>query len=203
MSNDPITIATFLPSFNGFYGTIWESLIDNDEYQTIENDCEESGKSYTYDDYEVDYISMKKDLSLLITNAVAGLLKDYNLITSIEFECIVSPRFYNFTNDSINCFIDITADNVTSIKTYIEQNSSSWSKYISDKFTSHSGFISHHSNDSTSIDWDIDYIVENAPNKIGWVLDFIMENEEIGEMYYHDTFEFYAGEYMTKRDEVA
>jgi hypothetical protein len=196
---------SFLPVFNGFYGTIWGSEIDSQEEMEIDYYVTELDKNVEYEDFTIDYKSLFRDYSIDIAYDICKELKDLKVISEYKFEKLISPREYNFSNDSVNIEYTLTHENVNTIKTILEENNEEWSQYIKDKFTPCSGFSPFYSNDITHEDWDIDFILENNKTTLGFIFDFILEEVYgIDEVYIIDNIEFYIGEYMTLNEkEVA
>ena len=195
--NTIVSVETFLPIFNGFYGSVWESVIDGDVENEIDYYNNECGKNVEYDDLEIDYTTMYADLSQSINDVVENVLKDLNMVSAIKYEKLVSPKYYNFSNDSINTTIEFSQDNINTIKEYIKENYEQWSDFLKEKFTSRSGFISHYSNYPENDEWQLDNIFNEQSNNIGFVLEFIAQNEEITEIELYYDVEFYVGEYIT------
>jgi len=154
------TIKTYLPVFTGFYGSYFlEPVIDE----------EDEGK-------EIDWSSYMKALSKAFCDVVEYELSDF--VSMIKFEELISPRFYNYTNDSINVEIDVYQ---TKVNEYIKKNIVQFAKYLKDNYTSCDGFISSYSTDVYDwLDWSED------KHKTGSVLQFICENEGITEDCLYD-----------------
>lgn len=162
---------TYLPLFSGFYGSIWsEPCFDGEEeYYNIPKDM-------SFDDF-VDWKSYYNDIAKKYCAYVESHLDEF--VNEIKYEGIESPKYYNFSNDSINCEIDF---NKEAIESYIIKNSTAFSKYIKDRYTSRDGFISFYENDALqwTEGWEEDW------HKVGSILDFICINEEIEEPYFFE-----------------
>ena len=167
---------TFLPVFSGFYNTIWESLTDSeDELNTINDERTALGlEPVDYDDLEVDYTSFCNEVAQQATKEVEKRLQDF--VRKIEFQSVVSPKYYNYSNDSINCVI---TPRINAIKKYIEENYDAFSEYVKEKYTSRPGFISSYPDDADEFLDGSKYLEDE--HKLGAVLDFIAQNEEITE----------------------
>jgi hypothetical protein len=180
------TIKTHLPIYSGNYGTIWEDA-PREEYE-VENinelRAEKNLKPIEFDDIEFDYETFYNELSELITNEVEFQLKDY--VHSIKYLKLNSPKYYNYSNDSIECEI---APNMEAIKEYINKHQKEWSQYLKDNYTSYDGFCSFHSNDYKSEEWELNTACKNY-HKLGAVLEFIAQNEDIEE---YDIFDSVVG----------
>lgn len=169
-------IKSFLPVFQGFYGTIFE--YDNEE-QDIEHAIEEEGapKDSNWDNFTWDYKEYHKRIAKACCTMVGGELTDLGI--SVTYEGLSSPREYNFTNDSINVTYGLKKDSVDKIVQYLKDNVLLFGEYLAGKFTSYSGFISFYSNSSDV--WIQDIIpnkIENDFNVLGVLLEFYLQNEE-------------------------
>ena len=153
---------TFLPLFSGFYGSHWdEPCFDGeDEYYELPEGME----FWQF----LDWQKYHNHIANGMCNEVESLLCEF--VKEIHFDGVVSPRFYNFGNDSINCDIEIYVDKIES---YVSENKEAFDKYIHDRYTSRDGFISYYENDGDQFldGWHDD------SHKVGSVLQFICENE--------------------------
>lgn len=150
-------IESFLPVFPGFYNTIFEA----DEESMIED-----GK--TSEDYDWDYADYHNRVARACVGHIESELKDFGL--KITFQALISPKFYNYTNDSIN--VEYSIRSLKGIRDYLHLNSEAFQEYLTEHYTSRSGFHSFHSTDIE--DW-----VKNLDDeyKFGSVLNFILHNE--------------------------
>lgn len=168
--------STYLPVFSGFYGTYWESD-ETSEIDYINERRQELGlPEINYDDCEFDY----KEYELKCVKEFIGEFENEfkRFITSIEFQKIVSPREYNFRNDSVDVIIELSDDNVKEINKYLIEHNEAFAKYLHDSYTSCSGFISSYPN---TIDEFIGSNLEKAlehSHKLGSILNFIARNED-------------------------
>ena len=167
---------TFLPVFNGFYNTLFEDLIDNAVDNQIEYYNEQNDTNLSYDNFDFDFASIQNEICKDAVSKIEEKLNEIGINCSINFETLVSPKYYNFGNDSIN--IEINFKKFSQVVEILEQNYDSFSKYIKEHYTSRSGFISSYSNYSS--DWieDLKNDAENETHKVGAVLDFILQEIE-------------------------
>lgn len=213
------TFETFCPCFPGFYNSY---LFNDDEDIEAQDECisvfgsfhelntgliEEILKTsnfelqFDFDNY-MDYAAKK------YCNVVAEKLNDIFYFSKdfetdnpgfkIEFEKVVSPRFYNFETDSVNC--KITFDVVMALD-YCRKNFEKFEKYLEENYKSRSGFISF-----------IDYHAETWFNTKNWttihpgaVLQFILlnENADCEYEFCERVFEYISvGEFYTMPDEL-
>jgi len=157
------TIEGYLPVFPGFYNTLFQA----DEEMIIED-------PHTYDDYDFDYKQYEQDVAKKAVETVEKWLKDFDI--KIKFQELISPKYYNFSNDSINVEYIIGKDTIKKMLDYLEIEKEAFAKYIKDRYTSRDGFSSSYSSDSE--EW-IKYLKEGYKREhvFGSVLDFILENE--------------------------
>jgi len=161
------SIPTYLPIFRGFYNTVFQYY---DEDCDIEYFKEETKQDIQYEDLEFDYAQYQEDIA---ESCCAFFEKEFSeYVESCKFEKLVSPKFYNYSNDSINCLITPKVD---AIKSYISENNEEFITYLKDNLTSCSGFISFYSNDIK--DWELDEALEHE-TKLGFILNFIAYNED-------------------------
>ena len=163
-------IKTWLPLFKGFNDTFWDGTAEMESY------CNEY--NVYSDDVQVDWSAFYKMVAFTLVEQMEKDLVRMKLIHSMTFEKVVSPKFYNFENDSIYVTI---VPNAHEISTYIHQNMSDFDAYVKRKYTSRDGFNSFHPN--TALDWCLDTdnfrVLDNNGHTLGCLLDFIMTNERM------------------------
>ena len=166
-------VQTFLPVFNGFYNTLFENILDNAVDNQIEYYNEQNNTSLNYDDFNFDFITLQDEICRDAVSKIEDKLNEIGINCTINFEALISPKYYNFYNDSIN--IEINFKKFSQVIEILEQNYDSFSQYIKEHYTSCSGFISSHS--SYASDWMEDLMEdpENETHKVGAVLDFILQ----------------------------
>ncbi len=92
------------------------------------------------------------------------------------FQSIVSPQFYNFSNDSIN--VEYQFENLDNLNAYLIDNREELSDFLKARYTSCDGFISHHSSDVD--EWIAVFMFGgDLTHKLGAVLEFYCEMEEV------------------------
>ena len=166
-------IESYLPLFDGFYNTFFEYCREdgdiewhNEEYQTDLN----------YDDFNWNYTERSQRISEQVCSIVNGLLSDEDINMTINFQKLVSPREYNFTNDSINCEYVISQKEYDLIVDYLKSNWTEFENWIKDRYTSRDGFISSHSSNAEI--WINNMKSEsNLEHNFGAVLEFILQNQ--------------------------
>lgn len=175
-------IKTWLPLFHGFYNT---GMIPSDNECEVEMLAEEEGISEDEIFDRLDYHAEKLDASKQIVKSVERLLKEIIPDIKISFEKVNSPKFYNFSNDSIDVEIETETDLTSLVK-----DDEDFKAYIKKKYTSRDGFSSHYENDSE--EWLKSY-KEDEAHKAGSILNFLAEkhhgNEKCFETLYYDVAE--------------
>ena len=182
-------VQTFLPVFNGFYNTLFENIIDNATEFAIDDYNEQNNTLLNYDDFNFNFDSIMQEICKYTVSKIEEKLNEIGINCTINFETLISPREYNFSNDSIN--IEINFKKFSQVIEILEQNYDLFTQYIKDNYTSCSGFISSHS--SYASDWmeDLRDDAENETHKVGAVLDFILQEieEYKDEDLYFDLYE--------------
>lgn len=132
------TTESFLPVFQGTYGTIFEDI-----------------------DYD-----RKDDIGAIMTSVINGYISDFGI--KATYQSFVSPKFYNFNNDSI--YVVYEYESLDSLKQFIADNLDKVEEELKHRYTPSSGFIPHHSTDV--YDW-IDNL-ETDSHKLGAILDICL-----------------------------
>lgn len=161
-----MTVSTWLPMFPGFYETWYtpEDIFIEDDVKDYVREHQLSDEIkdtimnavYSSTEYSEAYKDAEKNVVRETISVVKKALEKY--VTDIELEELVSPRFYNYSNDSINVKISFTKANIEAIKNAIAENFEDWKSYLKFTYTSCDGFISHYSNRADDEEWQ----VENA-----------------------------------------
>ena len=168
------TIKTYLPIFSGFYGTLFEDIIDSEE----ENIFEEN-ESYTTDNVEFDYKTFKEDISKQCVGVFEDAFnRDMHTKLSVSFESLFSPKFYNFENDSINVTISLNRNDFDTVISAIKENKTEISEQLKEKYSSRDGFSSFHSTDLDEWIEDLTLEFENeedCSHKWGAILEILCD----------------------------
>lgn len=193
MKNEKIETSTWLPVFPGFYGTLLDGerlYEDATEYimDTIEPvELSECMVKHLYiskanDKLMEDY---RDSVSRQCVNMIEQELKKLGYLEEIIFETIVSPKEYNFMNDSINIKVIFSANNVERIKAMLKEHADEWKEYLKSRYTSCSGFTSYHNNYPEADEWQVEKALQDRHNA-GAILDFICaENSITDETLYY------------------
>jgi len=185
-----LNVKTWLPEFPGFYGTIFEPDMSN----FIEYHNQEENYKIDYECINFKNAPYEYEIAKQFTSYLESELKQF--VYSIYFECVSSPKEYNFETDSIHCTI---APKIQNIKQYLKTNIDEFSQYLKDTYTGCSGFIPFYSNEiSEWIDLDTFDIQESieSEHKLGSILDFICINEGITYNEIYDRIECYVDNYI-------
>lgn len=171
------TVKTYLPVFSGFYSTIFEAIIEDQEERILEDE------NLNSDEVDFDYKQIREG----IAKECVGVFQDTfnrdmgtNLI--VTFEAISSPKFYNFENDSINVSIQFSLGDFDKIKHALIVNALEVAKELKERYSSRPGFVSFQSSDFT--DWMEDLQNEyeeedDDSHKCGGILDILCDILEI------------------------
>jgi hypothetical protein len=167
-------IESYLPIFPGFYGTIFES--DSEECE-IQHYNQENDTELEYDDFTWYYRDYEENMSRECCFVIQDKLEELDLDIKVTFQKLVSPKYYNFKNDSINVEYEVTQHDYDKVIHYIKRNWSQFEEYIKSKYSSCDGFISSHSNNPEV--WMNNMKSEShLEHNFGSVLEFILTNEE-------------------------
>lgn len=185
-------IGTWLPIFQGFYGSSFED--DDDLLDKLFSDPEklgETSKEWLNDNAfnHIDYSDYHLDLAKCICDTVCETMIEQKLITSYEFEELRSPKEYNFTNDSINVKFEVCIQDLVD---KCMDNFEDFKQYIKDTYTSYDGFSSSYTNNAT--EW-IEDLEDNTSHKIGSMLQFLIEFDYL-DLYEACSNNVYIGEYI-------
>lgn len=142
-------IKTYLPIFNGFYGSILDDLED------------------------------KQQASELFTQAIEETINN-DVKCDIKFEALVSPRFYNFSNDEIHVEININQKEFNYLFKYCLDQKEDFTQYLENKFTSCDGFTSFYYNSLSGWERYLYEFKDYKESKQGVILssllDFYLKN---------------------------
>lgn len=169
------TFETYLPIFRGFYG----SYYDPSENGYIENEVEYINEKrgelglppIGENDLDVDWQKFFNDVAKIITQQVADILTEFlGFKITIEYEQLISPKEYNFYNDSIDCKISFCPFSLWRV---ISKYKKELGMAINERYSSRDGFISYYYN-SFGL-WRQDYNNDelNLNHAVGAVLDML------------------------------
>jgi len=107
----PVIFETYLPVFRGFYNTIFEPDFDQ---ILIDNNVQ-------FEDIQFDNTAYENKVAKLLCEYLAKRFGEEGLVHSIEFEGVYSPKYYNYSNDSINCKIHLSKSNLKELKRLMKE----------------------------------------------------------------------------------
>jgi hypothetical protein len=162
-------VGTWLPIFGGFY---------NSRYQANEDDiCDEYGNPLDYDKIcnYINYNGYNEAVSKSVVKLIETKLIELGLVSSIRYEEIRSPKYYNFENDSINIEVGMSSYNINNLNMIIIENYDIISSEVKKRYSSRDGFMSSHSNDLAEWIEETLEFTENLSHKLGAILGIILE----------------------------
>lgn len=131
-----------LPSFTGFYNSIWLSDYDDERFR---QDCDERGITLV-DQWNLNFTKFKNAVGEAYAGHISWLMeRDLHLSGfKLIFSEVVSPREYNFSTDRIFCTLEVKnlSSFLGSIVQLITPVKDNLAKMIYDNHTSCSGFVS-------------------------------------------------------------
>jgi hypothetical protein len=165
-------IESYISSFPGFYGSQFES--DQAEEMVLDNEDEK----IDYNNVEFDYEEYRNRVAIAVIGAIENYLKHEGFEISIDFDEVYSPREYNFGNDIINCTYSVSKIDFNKLKEYIIENENDFKTFLEDNFSSFDRFISYFETEPKT--WLNEYLNEQS-NKFqrafAEILRFYLENE--------------------------
>ena len=130
-----------LQSFVGFYDSIWEP--DTEIYY----ECERTGQEEDVD-FTFDYKQYQNDICKAYTEVWELWMQEFiSEDIELDFVEVVSPRYYNFENDSCRVKIRLTQAAEDAIIAKIGKHRDQIAKWIKENHTSYDGFFSNLYND--------------------------------------------------------
>ena len=192
---------TWLPLFVGFYNTYLDGDSDLDN-ELSELDCE-------WDDLEVDYKEYQLDVSKWFVDKINRLVNDdLGINCEINFQELSSPKYYNFSTDSINIDIKFSANSLKRIGELIADNFDDVKDIIKSNYTSCDGFISSYSNNI--LDWQMETNnwtdFSSNGHYLGKVLEMLLRvvDSDVDENVMTDFFDsgIYLSSYITNYNEL-
>ena len=176
------------PFFPGFYETIFSS---SDAFETAIELSKEDDENFDeskvdFDDNRYNETCAKLYCMALIDECV---LPDF--VESVEFLHVLSPKFYNYSTDKIECKITLADGWENEMRKFIAEHYDWLQNKITNDWTSGSGFISFIENDLEK--WGKYLFEENDANYIEIMLSY-MSIYELGidiirERLYYSVFE--------------
>ena len=140
--------------FPGFYGTwydpsdpFWYEMEEEARYYNEE--CRLlNGEPHTWvrDDFDYDYNAYQRAVCEEFISALKENV-DLDIIRSIEYDYLYSPRYYNYENDHLYAIVEFTDDWREKMHNFMVENYDILKERIKRNWSSYDGFISSMSND--------------------------------------------------------
>lgn len=190
-----------LAFFPGFYETDYESsdtpfYAIRQELEDIRTGEIEGDSDLTEDDFDFNYRAYEKDI---MDNFIAAW-KDHapeEIVENVEFDELVSPKYYNYSNDELYAFVTFKDGWQDAMRKFMDENTDWLRDRIRREWSSRDGFFSFMSNDLN--EWGNYLFVEEDSRYLGSMLGYMMEIAE-PHVYDHllmDTLEdIYEGNYV-------
>jgi len=182
----------WLPIFPGFYNTIFEPC-EGLELSEIEHWSNEAGKDLTWDDLEWDYKTYYNDMAENCTYAIEYKLKEIIPGIELRHQEVKSPKYYNYSNDSINVLYILPPNVCDIILKYIHEDVDDFEGWIIDNYSDRPGFWSYHSNNY--MDWIRiieDSIILDDDYKLSAIFEYILIAEEYDQMSLYEDATYYG-----------
>ena len=128
----------------GFYESIlFSSDTVYEENRQIEENCKDNGEEFVEREIN-DFTAFQNAVCERITNNLIApmLMEDENLCDSVKFKEVNSPAFYNFITDKIVLDLNIDIDYLKNLIRSDKEMYDGFNKYLKEKYSSHSGFMS-------------------------------------------------------------
>ena len=180
-TEDLIKVETYCPCFTGFYGTslgeidIEEDYVFDNAYKVNSNIL---SKVMDIIQNKTDYTKLQEGISQQVVDYFNILFEQDNKEIVFTYQSLSSPRYYNYSNDSINIEITSTKQFLKELEEYINTNINKFSSYIKERYTSYDGFSSFYSNDYK--EW-LTYLnketLESNEHYLGTFLEFYFAEE--------------------------
>ena len=217
MTTTTITkIPTWLPVFPGFYNTIFDAQFDQEleylkEQGELPDDADEGDLLYGWDNggYERAVVACICDHMPSYFPPEAGILH-------CRFEKVVSPKEYNFVNDSANVTFEIDMEKFAPwVRKYLKDWAKEWAECLRRHYRSRDGFCSFYSDDVEDWNAAVELMLKgeeperedriygrdaiHSSHLLGRLLDFILCNEDSEpdlRMYYDVNDHVYVSEFI-------
>lgn len=203
-------ISMEIPFFPGFYET---DLMNSDtSYWAIKEELEyyyqqdllpehPEYEHLTEDDLDFRYSDYEKDVAEAFLEVWENRAPE-DIVESVEFDAIDSPRYYNFRNDRLFAFVELKDGWEDVMRHFIASNYDWLQQRIHDDWTSYDGFMSFMDNDVD--EWGEHLFNEHDERYISVMIAYMMyqENHEIrNDLVMSALEDIYAGSYVYITDE--
>ena len=186
--NNLKSIETWCPIFPGFYNTLFEmdndGVLDNlnEDREDPEREAHKFGdQEITYDNCEWDYKQYQIDVSKKVVSVIEDKLKEMlPAIKEVNFQELRSPREYNFSNDAIDIEVIVSNSLRGQIMKFLKDNHEAWDKYLKERYTSCSGFMSSYENSAEGWIGETKNYTDLDSHYLGSILQFILLEHDDG-----------------------
>ena len=185
------------PFFKGFYdNSVFSSTNAFESAIEYEKETDE-----TFDESKVDFDTKRymETCAKLYCMALVdeGIMPDF--VESVEFLRVVSPKYYNYSTDRIECKITLADGWETAMREFIADHREWLQSVIGSDWTSCSGFLSFIDNDLET--WEKHLFEENDVQYIEIMLTYMAEyelgSEQIESRLYYGVFEnIFCNDYL-------
>ena len=216
MTTTTVRIPTWLPVFPGFYNTIFEAQFDQElEYIKEKGELPDSANEGDLLD-GWDNGGYERAVVACICEHMPRYFPPEAGILQCKFEKVVSPKEYNFVNDSANVTFEIDMEKFAPwVRQYLADNPKDWADCIHHHYRSRDGFCSFYS--ARVGDWNdaVELLLKgeeperedriygrdaiHSSHLLGRLLDFILRNESEEpdlRMYYDVNDHVYVSEFI-------
>lgn len=183
-------IKTWLPVFPGFYNTLFGPQFDNElqdlkEQGHLPDTAGVGDLLWGWDNPGYETAVVKAICESLTTRRRNPYFPPEAGIINCELEQIVSPKEYNFVNDSANVTFEIDlALFAPWIRAYLKDNAKAWEDHLFRHYRSRDGFISCYPHDPAEWQPFIDALLDGQemPETHGWHSRGIPEEHLLGRL---------------------
>jgi hypothetical protein len=174
-------IKTWLPVFQGFYGS---GLEDDQQLEyTLFNDPDDKRMLPEHKEWLeenitdcIDYQDYHNVMADSICEGICDELESHELINDYKFEGLRSPKYYNFSNDSIDVEVEV---DIVKLISLCEGQIEEFAEYLKENYTSYDGFRSSYSNNPDDwfgklSDYTDGLIMNDTAHCIGAILNFLL-----------------------------
>jgi len=161
--------------FGGFYESIHSEIIDNHIEYFIESENDLNDTEKEYDDYDFDYQSMYNQYIKQYCKMLSNHIKnEYNLNIDFTDLKLISPKYYNFETDKIECKVSNHKDLISYFK-----NDNDFLDFLNQATQSYDGYISY---------YDFNQAINNKDNILMLYIFKYICNEFYDNAYFYDIY---------------
>ena len=176
------------PFFQGFYETVFSSSYAFENAIELSKEDDEN-----FDESKVDFDDNRyyESCAKLFCMALIDVRVLPDFVESVEFLRVLSPKYYNYSTDKIECKITLADGWENEMRKFIAEHYDWLQEKITNDWTSCSGFISFIENDLEK--WEKYLFDENDVNYIEIMLSYMgiyeLGIDIIRERLYYSVFE--------------